>query len=417
MSAEEARRLFAAERFRKLLVALKEGFERRGASLRSVTVRDLDPVERQAVADLLGARVLPETSKAVVNVMELDRELRGSRFGLGAREAVEAVLGPVEERSLAALEASARRERMWARAWAHEAVRGRPAVDAWLEEMRRFGMLQAAATTSGLDPEALLDLALAIVEALPAAGEVQLPIFAADLTGDPHALDHGQPLGRLVLRAAMHLAGWEGVPVDAFGRRRLWGEVGVLCDSLSCEVLVLGLRNGGSSYLARQLDESAREGEPRRVTLRELRRHPLSPLAADRVFVCENPGLVQFAAERLGARCPPLVCVEGVPTTAGWVLLETLGRSRIQLRFHGDFDWAGLRIGNLLHQRVAATPWRFGAADYLKTRVGAQIPLAGEPVAAAWDGDLKQAMLARGVAVHEEQVREDLLADLADVCA
>jgi hypothetical protein len=35
-----------------------------------------------------------------------------------------------------------------------------------------------------------------------------------------------------------------------------------------------------------------------------------------------------------------------------------------QLRYHGDFDWAGIAITNRLAGRVAVNPWLMTASDY-----------------------------------------------------
>lgn len=54
------------------------------------------------------------------------------------------------------------------------------------------------------------------------------------------------------------------------------------------------------------------------------------------------------------------------------------------------------------------------AADYAAAQEALEetVVLAGEPVEAAWDDELPRAMHARGVAVYEEQVLEELMRDL-----
>jgi uncharacterized protein (TIGR02679 family) len=129
------------------------------------------------------------------------------------------------------------------------------------------------------------------------------------------------------------------------------------------------------------------------------------------VYVCENPNVVAAAAHRLGARSAPLVCVEGQPKTAARLLLTGLAAAGVRLAYHGDFDWPGLRIANLIIRRHGAVPWRMNAADYARAAGGSL--LEGLPVDAVWDERLRPAMQAAGRAVHEEQVLADLLADLA----
>jgi uncharacterized protein (TIGR02679 family) len=97
-------------------------------------------------------------------------------------------------------------------------------------------------------------------------------------------------------------------------------------------------------------------------------------------------------------------------------LLQGLHESGAELRFHVDFDWGGVRIGNVLLERLPeAKPWRVSAADYeraLTAKRGA-LELAGPPVDARWDPDLRKMMSQHFLAVLEEQVLSELLGDLA----
>ena len=93
------------------------------------------------------------------------------------------------------------------------------------------------------------------------------------------------------------------------------------------------------------------------MTLRELRGCRLRVEANEEVFVCENPGVVAAAADALGQRCAPLVCTEGLPSTAAVALLRQLCDGGARVRFHADFDGAGIRIGNLLVEWFHAAPW------------------------------------------------------------
>jgi uncharacterized protein (TIGR02679 family) len=386
-----------------------------GAPALTVTLLGLTEAERRAAADLHGWPTVP-AGRVRISLPKLDALLRQSAVGAGLIEVLEAVGGPLADRR-AEREAEVRREeQLWAQAAGHPAVQARPDLHPWLEELRRRGLVLRLARASRLDAAVLLRQALEVVARIPARG-APLSVLAAESTGDAHALDPGCPLAALVLRAAARLARWPKVPSGATARRRLWAEVGVLCDPLSANVLVLGLRPTGADRLSRHVRESADAGEPRRLTLRELAAWPVA-IASAPVFVCENPVVVAAAADRLGPRCAPLVCVEGVPSTAALHLLRNLELEGAHLSFHADFDWAGLRIGNLLSaQMTAAVPWRFTARDYqaaLALALASEpAPLKGSPVRAAWDPSLDAALRAEGRAVFEEQVIESLLGDLA----
>jgi uncharacterized protein (TIGR02679 family) len=83
----------------------------------------------------------------------------------------------------------------------------------------------------------------------------------------------------------------------------------------------------------------------------------------------------------------------------------------IARRYHGDFDWPGIQIATRVIERLGAAPWRMRCADY--ESVDATLALEGEPVDTPWDPTLRDAMVARARTVHEEQVMETLLRDIA----
>jgi uncharacterized protein (TIGR02679 family) len=103
-----------------------------------------------------------------------------------------------------------------------------------------------------------------------------------------------------------------------------------------------------------------------------------------------------------------------MPGAAQQTLLGQLAAAGARLRYHGDLDWAGLRIANFVMREFGAIPWRLAASDYLAVAAETGPRLAPEQaVAAAWDAELAAAMLARRLGVHEERVVETLLRDLA----
>jgi uncharacterized protein (TIGR02679 family) len=250
-----------------------------------------------------------------------------------------------------------------------------------------------------------------LVAALPAQ-QLTRTELSARLFGDAHALDEDQPLGRLSVQAA---AAWAGLELKSGpeGRREAWEQVGVLVDSLSAPLLVLNLRARTDSMVGQVLQLHADAGEPARLSARGLLRESPHFSRADTgsvVFACENPSVVAAAADRLGPRSAPLLCTEGQPRTAAHWVLRALRSAGVEVRYHGDFDWPGIAIANLLLERHGVLPWRMSAADYRSAPAGKQ--LAGVPALPSWDDELRVAMEERGHAVHEEQVLEILLDDL-----
>jgi uncharacterized protein (TIGR02679 family) len=324
----------------------------------------------------------------------------------GLAAAVVALTGKVTDRAAAEADRGSR----WRAAFAplEAAVAPRPELAGWLRGLHSTGLVRRLATTPESATPLLADLAT-VIGNLPAAGE-PLGRLAARSTGRAHALDPDRPLATLALGAARALS---GLPdgTGAEWRREVWASVGVLRDEVSSTVLTLGLPGDARTSTGRALAAWHETGQPAVLTLRQLVRDPPLPCGPV-VFACENPVVVATAADQLGAGCPPLVCTSGQPGAAVLHLLRQLTSAGAALRYHGDFDWGGLRIGNVVFARVPATPWRFRAADYRAAAHHGQ-DLLGTPVVAAWDDHLGAVMRETGVAVEEEHVIDDLLTDLA----
>lgn len=371
----------------------------------AVTLSGASAEQRAAVHRLLGRR--PRAGDALtVSLPAVDDVLRRSGACPGGlAEAVVALEGEVTDH---AKEAAALAE-AWDEAFAPVAVvvQRRPELTDWFERLSDGGVVRRLARTPQAAGPLLADLASVIAE-LPAADE-PLGHFAARVAGGAHALDDDRPLGTLAFGAARALA---RLP-DGQGaewRRAVWAGVGLLRDDLSSTVLTLGLAGDARTPTGRALAALREDGQPAVLTLRQLV-HDDPEIRVRDVFVCEGPVVVAAAADRL-ERWPAMVCTSGQPSAAALHLLRRLAASGAVLRYHGDFDWGGIRIANVVFDRVPAQPWRFGAGDYVaNVREGGQA-LRGRPATPRWDDRLGSMMREAGVAVEEEQVLADLLADL-----
>ncbi|MEU6261414.1 TIGR02679 family protein [Streptomyces sp. NPDC047043] len=368
-----------------------------------VTLADPTTTERAAAERLLGRA--PRAGRSLsVRLDAVDAVLRRSGISPeGLAPAITALTGPVARLAdVREQEANA-----WQEAYAPLATlsRLRPELAEWADQLRKDGLVRRLARTPQAAKVLLTDAVTALHE-LPADPAVSLPAFAAAALGDAHALDDGTPLATLVLSGVRALTGFP----DGNGaewRREAWASAGLLRDALSSTVLTLGLRGTPA------LDWLTDEGEPAVLTLRQLTRN-LPGRAPTVVYVCENPTVLATAADTHGAACPPLVCLQGQPSAAALTLLRHLHAHGSTLRYHGDFDWGGLRIAEALLRRVPWQPWRYTAADYRAAAASTPLapPLTGTPATAAWDPDLAAALAELGVRIEEETVLDTLLADL-----
>jgi uncharacterized protein (TIGR02679 family) len=405
---ERLHRLLGGEELRWLVERIRTRLERGLALDATVALEQATAAQRRAVARLLG-RPVGRGASLHVSLRAVEAVLRRGGLASDLASAVVALGGPVVDRHASrAADAAA-----WAAAFAaaEQVLERHAALTPWLVWLRDSGLLRRLA---GGDPEtarALAEQAAAVLCRLP-AGSQPLSVLAATAAGDEHALDPGRPLTALVLRAAAILG---EVPPgdDAEWRRTVWASVGVLTGELTNPVLTLSLPGDLRTVTGRALAVWADAGQPVHLTARQLLRDPPDlPVRDSSVFVCENPTVIAEAAGRLGARTAPLVCANAHPGAAATVLLRQLAAAGARLRYHGDFDWPGITIANGIIGRFGAHPWRLDTSAYRAAASLGGASLRGQPVAAAWDLRLAEAMLEVGVKVEEERVLGDLLADL-----
>jgi uncharacterized protein (TIGR02679 family) len=418
-SEAKLHRLLGGEPVEWLVRRARDRLEAGGSLTGTVTLPAATAEQRRAVERLTGRGPRSGTSLSV-SLTEVDRILRDSGTAPGGlAEAVTRLTGPLRDRN---------RERAdLAAAWGAAFASLDAAVDDRDELTRWRGWLDTTGVVRRLAPEPdqarlLLVQVAAVLRRLPSRG-VPIGRLAAECCGDAHALDDGRPVGTLVASAVRALA---GLPFAAEGtadyRRAAWAAVGVHLDELSSLTLCLGLPGDARTALGRTLASCHEVGQPMVLTLRQLRCHtePLNTgaLHAARVRICENPVVVATAADELGDRCQPLVCVGGQPSAAGWRLLELLAAGGAEFDYHGDFDWGGIRIADAVRHRVNWRPWRYDHLAY-EAAVPAAHPLVpltglvGEPAATPWDPELAITMRHRNLRVEEELTLDALLQDLS----
>lgn len=405
-AVDEARlhRLLGAADLAWLVDRLRRRLERGEPLTGAVSLAAPSPVQRAAAERLLG-RAPGGGASLTVRLDAVDAVLRRSGISPeGLAAAVSALTGPVVPRE----EARRTEERAWAEACAPLTLlaRDEPHLADWAARVRDNGLVRRVAGTPTA-ARTLLDQAVRVLRELPAEPARSLSVFAADTLGSSHALDDGSPLATITLSGVRALTGHPD-GTGAAWRRAAWASAGLLRDDVSSTVLVLNLRGTPA------LDWTAASGEPCVLTLRQLARRP-PQTAPTLIHICENPAVLSAAADTHGADSLPLVCLQGQPSAAALTLLAHLRGLGASFRYHGDFDWGGLRIATTLLQHVPWSPWRYTAGEYRAAVAAADRvppPLAGKPAVSPWDPDLASALAEHGVRIEEEAVLDALLADL-----
>ena len=400
---ERLQRLLGGPELEPLRRRLRQRYQQ-GRTGDHFTLQGLSGVERQALEGLLG-RPAKAAASMRLSRAELDTALARAGVAENLHAALELLDGPLED--LKARRIALQRE--WRRVVADAAD---PRLRAAVADPVGLAVLKRLAGSEPRRAVTLLANAERVLAQLPARG-LPLAHLAAGVLGDAHALDAGQPVATLVLRAFRRDMG-ESVPGDpGLSFRDQWAALGVSVNELAAPVLCLNVPADEGTPAGALAARAKMLGEPVHLSLRTLLRDPPSwHVAGLRVFVCENASIVAIAADRLGTRCAPLVCTDGMPGAAQQTLLRQLAACGAQLHYHGDFDWPGLQIGNFVMREFGALPWRYGSEDYDSAPAMGRALEGDRTVVASWERELSGVMAKRGLAIHEEAVDTGLLADL-----
>jgi len=372
-----------------------------GKQVASVRLRQLDRAEQDAIADLLGLGSLPSAGTTV----RLDDVAAAVErlSGVPLPEVLTFRYGAIGNRAADRAQAADARAALWAWLRKHPVVRSR-GLARWARDVEAGGVRGSAEAM-----RVSLERALTVLDALPSTGE-PLPVLAGRTLNDTHALDPGSPVATLVLGA---LAVEREVPRPhrAAERRALWQSVGVADDALSSTVLVAGFAAVGDAAADRMCRLGHADGRAVSLTLADLHSGAPSLRRSGIVRIVENPAVLWLAVTAFGPDVPQMVCTSGWPSTAGMRLLTGLAEAGNELRYHGDLDGEGVRIGAHIMAETGALPWRMDAGEY-RAHVGDHGASVGRVTPAPWDRELAPAMVKHGVAVLEETVWEVLRSDL-----
>lgn len=383
--------------------AVRQRLERRGSTARGrLRVPPLSTLGRHRLSSLLD-----RTLTATVDLTEL--ELALAKVGAGTD--LVAVLTSVGHAM--SFDGEHRRRDRQVRRAAREAARAAVAdwteswAAVWIEEAVQTGLLR------GLDVHDAIALVASVRRCLDAVQGSDPPQSRVDLAaavlGDAHALDPGTRLGPAVMRALRQRHATE---LHDDTDRTVWDRAGVPTDSVSAPVLTWNLPVDPGTALASMIAEASSFGVVTHLSAMALRSYPVVVAAGTDVLVTENPRVVEAAAQRRSPCC--VVSTNGNPSMAVRLLLAQLLRSGADVRYHGDFDAAGLSICRRMME-IGLAPWKMDTASYERAVAAAaaervELPIdPSDPGPTPWDESLREAFQASRRVVHEERLLDELL--------
>lgn len=197
--------------------------------------------------------------------------------------------------------------------------------------------------------------------------KMRLPVFAALITGNPHAYDENSRMHRYLLYGICGVLGLDIQTNTAEGRAELLYAAGILKDDISNSVTCYGIRGilpDGRYHPG--MEGYFRSRELMQLTLSHLGKLENLKIEKEQVYVVENPSVFQYLLEQGAFAGETLVCSNGQLRIAVLVLLDLLVRSGARLYYAGDFDPEGLQIAQQLKNRYAEKLqlWHYDREDF-----------------------------------------------------
>ena len=417
----------------RLLAGCVEKYRRHGRLAGKVMLPKASEEERQALEAFLRRRLEAEEN-LLISLREVALALQDTCFAEADLVAVLQAYAGEEllPRSQVRLMAQEQRDLFFQQLLRENS---QPSTQRWLQAVweKDAGVQRAQrAYTNGCEEEKQLFWLAAKALAQLSEAKERLPVYAARIFGDPHALDSTTTLGRVFLEALRFLRPEAGQ--DDFSRTEEEAELlyhfGLLRDDVlnfvTCAGLAAFRQQGGCEIEVSYWREAWRQRAVLNAPLRELA--GLSSLrpagkAKEVVYIVENSGV--FSAlldvfEQSSLPLPPLMCTHGNFKLASWVAVNLLTAGGCTLCYSGDLDPEGLLAADALYKRnpQQVRLWHYGLEDY-HFALPKDAPLLPEARLKKMEGlscpelrALAQVLQQKKRAAYQEALLSNLLADL-----
>jgi len=207
-------------------------------------------------------------------------------------------------------------------------------------------------------------------------------VFAAEITGNPHAFDAGTKDGKYLemlvewyVRRTEAEAGANGEhggknsldrAFPAFRKQKLFLKAGILSDDVSNYALAAGIRacdRRGKPHAG--MEGFLEEGEPVQIPLSVIAGWKSASCPGKRMYIVENPSVYAVLCGKWDRKCG-LMCMNGQPRFSSLLLLDLLAQSGTEVWYGGDIDPEGLLIAQRLKQYYQGEfhCWHMSADDY-----------------------------------------------------
>ena len=352
--------------WKRVFAGFRSKYESYGRFSGKVVVTNLSPEDIEELEGFFGQNYHGKKS-ATISAEKFTKALSQSKFKEVTPEEIltsffgEALMGKAEARLLREQRQQAIEQEFL------ECFSETPAGDMLEEFKHMLGSRQPEALEGW---KRLLWLCAKIYNALPyRIGEKQyLAVFAARLTGNPHAFDHGTTEGNLLYQVIQMDLKQRDIQVEAskifpaYRRQKSFLLSGILIDDISNYALLSNVhaikKDGG---LHQGMEGFCEEKNMVQVSLNVIAEWERIECQDNEIYVVENPSVFAMLCGKMSC-----MCMNGQPKLAGLMVLELLARAGTKVYYSGDLDPEGLLIAQKLCQFYDGefVYWHMNVEDY-----------------------------------------------------
>lgn len=182
--------------------------------------------------------------------------------------------------------------------------------------------------------------------------KIRIPIFATEISGNPHKFDKNTLCGKLFIQLLCYINN-KKYPKNNEELAELYYENNLLVDDVSNMVLcknIKAYRADGNKHLG--LEGFSKYNEPIYLTLYNLAYiKQIEENKYKKALITENPAVFMEITRNIGTKDFPIICAYGQVKLAGIMLMDLLEEKDYQLYYSGDLDPEGIQIADKLKQR------------------------------------------------------------------
>lgn len=195
-----------------------------------------------------------------------------------------------------------------------------------------------------------------------------IAVFAAKITGNPHAFDTGTSGGNILYQIIKIDIEYRNISIDSvklfpmYKRQKCYLMAGIMIDDVSNYTLLYNIRvikKDGSRH--KGIEGFYEEKDILQVPLNIITEWEKVECVDNEIYIVENPSVFAMICGKKSC-----MCMNGQPRLAGLIVLELLAKSGIHVYYSGDLDPEGILIAQKLSMFYKGdfTYWHMTINDY-----------------------------------------------------